>query len=71
MEFNKLKSVSDNLNKYDYLSKPDDYIQITEWSNGEGYDITIYSGANYKQYSLTDGELEAIKYLIKSLEINE
>lgn len=69
MEFNSRKSVNDKLKKYDYLAKDEDYIEVTEWTNGEGYDITIDGGSNYKQFSLTDGELEAIKYLTKSLEI--
>ncbi len=69
MEFNSRKSVNDKLKKYDYLAKDEDYIEVTEWANGEGYDITIDSGTNYKQFSLTVGELEAIKYLTKSLEI--
>ena len=69
MEFNSRKSVNDKLKKYDYLAKDEDYIEVTEWTNGEGYDITIAGGSNYKQFSLTDGELEAIKYLTKSLEI--
>lgn len=69
MEFNSRKSVNDKLNKYDYLAKDEEYIEVTEWANGEGYDITIGGGSNYKQFSLTDGELEAIKYLTKSLEI--
>ena len=69
MEFNSRKSVNDKLKKYDYLAKDEDFIEVTEWTNGEGYDITIDKESNYKQFSLTDGELEAIKYLTKSLEI--
>lgn len=37
MESNKRKSVHDNLNTYDYLAKKDDFIEITEWTNGEGW----------------------------------
>ncbi len=64
MEFKQLKSVSDDLNKYDSLAKENTFIQVTEWANGEGYDITI----NECSYNLTYGELEAINYLVKSLE---
>ena len=67
MEFNNRKSISDNLKKYDYLAKNDDFIEVTEWTNGEGYDITI----NDKIISLTDGQLEAINYLTKSLEYSK
>ena len=64
MEFNNRKSISDNLKKYDYLAKDDDFIEVIEWTNGEGYDITI----NDKTISLTDGQINAINYLVKSLE---
>ena len=61
MEFVKRKSVHDKLSKYDYLSNrnSDDFIEVTEWANGEGYDIDI----NGKLITLSDDELEAINYL--------
>lgn len=67
MEINQLKSVSDNLNKYDYLAKKDDFIQVVEWANGDGIDVTI----NEKILSLTYGQLEAINYLSKTLEYDK
>lgn len=63
MEVNKLKSVSDKLSKYTYSGNDSDYIVVTEWSNGEGYDIDL----NGKLIQLSDGELEAIDYLTKVL----
>lgn len=36
IEINKLKSVNDKLNKYNHLTKDDDYITVTEWANREG-----------------------------------
>lgn len=41
MEFKKRKSVSEKLNKFDALAKDEDFIEVTEWANGEGNDITI------------------------------
>ncbi len=67
MEITNRKSISDDLNKYDYLAKEHDFIQITEWTNGEGWDITI----NEIVISLTNGQLEAINYLIKTLDYND
>ena len=64
MEFNSRKSVNDKLKRYDYLAKDEDYIEVIEWTNGEGYDITI----NDKTIPLTEGQLNAINYLVKSLE---
>ena len=64
MEFNNRKSISDKLKKYDYLAKDNDFIEVIEWTNGEGYDIII----NDKIISLTRGQLDAINYLVRSLE---
>lgn len=57
------KSVSDDLKKYDYLSKEDDFIGVTEWSNGEGISVTI----NMNTFELTFGQLDAINYLSQAL----
>lgn len=59
-----LKTISDDLNKYDYCAKEDSFISITEWENGEGYNITI----DDRVYAFTRGELDAIWYLVKSID---
>ena len=64
MEKVKRKSVNDNLQKYDYLAKDYEFIEVTEWRNGEGWDISI----NDKLIQLTVGQLDAINYLTKSLD---
>ena len=64
MEFNSRKSVNDKLKKYDYIAKDNDIIEVIEWTNGEGYDIII----NDKIISLTRGQIDAINYLVSSLE---
>ena len=58
-------TISDNLNKYDYLINKDDkaFIEVTEWSNKEGIDISIERENESKLFSLTYGELAAINYL--------
>lgn len=68
MEFTKQWTVTDNLGKYDYLSDDNDYISVSEWSNGDGYDIDINGR---QQLHLTVGEIEAINYLIKSIDYNK
>lgn len=65
------KSVSDKLSRFDYLKNKDasdDFIEVTEWSNGEGIDISIESRP---LISLSFGELSAINYLTKSLEYHD
>ena len=65
MEFVKRKLVHDKLSKYDYLSNrnSDDFIEVTEWANGEGIAVAI----NEKVYELTYGQLDAINYLSHAL----
>lgn len=63
MDVTKVNQITDNLKKYTYSGKESDYITITEWANGEGYDIDI----NGKLITLSDSELEAINYLTLAL----
>ena len=58
------KSINANLNDFCYLNKPESFIEITEWANGDGFDITI----NDKITSFTRGELDAIKMLVKKID---
>ena len=51
------------LKQFDYLAKDHDYMEVTEWHNGEGYDIHTKD----KHFSLTDGELEALQFLVLDL----
>lgn len=67
MEILERKSISDQLRKYDHLAKDDDFIEVTEWGNGEGWDITL----NEQVISLTWGQLDAIDYLIKHLQYSK
>ena len=67
MEITNRNSVFDDLNKYDYLATKDSSIQVTEWSNEEGWDIVIDNNI----ISLTFGQLDAINYLTKVLEYND
>lgn len=57
------RSIHCDLNDFCYLAKKGDFIEITEWVNLDGFDITI----NEKQFSLTHGQLKALKKLIKIL----
>lgn len=63
MEKYNLKSVSEDLRKFDYLAKEHDYIEVTEWRNGEGYNVDL----NGTIFQITDGQLRAINYLVETL----
>lgn len=67
MELYERKAVTDSLKKYDHLAKDLDFIEVAEWANGEGWDISL----NNRLISLTYGQLEAIKYLVKALDYNK
>ena len=61
-----VKTISVELKVFDYLAKDSDYISVTEWSNGEGWDI--YIGDNH--IGLTMGELQAINVLTSAIDCN-
>ncbi len=60
------KSISAGLRQFDFLAKDDDFIEVTQWTNGEGFDINI-SSQGEKYIAITDGEFKAIKEMIKQL----
>ena len=58
------KAVCCNLEEFDPMfALSDDFIEVCEWKNGEGYDIAI----NDTHITLTYGEFEAINYLVTQL----
>ncbi len=69
MKISNRKSLACELNKFCCMSKEHDFIEVTEWSNGEGWDIAISSNTD-KNISLTSGELEGIKTLVSMLDNN-
>lgn len=60
------KAIFAELKDYCYLSKEHSFIEVTEWKNGDGVDITIDS-FQCTHFSLTYGEIDAIKKLTKKL----
>jgi hypothetical protein len=45
-----------------------DFLEVTKWTNGEGYDIHISNRDGDRMIHLTLGEYEAIKKCIKEIE---
>ncbi len=68
MEFNERTSVKDDLRKYDHLANKDSIIQVTQWANGEGWDISIN---DEPVISLTWGQLDAINYLVNTIQFQK
>lgn len=49
-----------NLSSYCGFAKETDSLQITEWSNGEGYDFDFIRERGNERFVLTTGEVDAI-----------
>jgi hypothetical protein len=62
MEFYNRKAVCAPLKEYCHLAKEHNFIEVTEWHNGEGFDVTI---ADDKYYSFTYGEFDLLSVLVK------
>lgn len=48
--------------------KDGDYIEVTEWANGEGFDVDIETEQR-QRFQLTWGQYEALKHLVNKIEI--
>lgn len=61
------KAVFSGLEKYDHLANENDFIEVTEWYNGEGFDVEIV-GRLSTRFQLTWGEFDALKKCIKEIQ---
>lgn len=59
-----VRSITTKMKMFDLTSKESDYITVTEWSNGEGWDICI----NDNVIQISRGELEAINFLTTAVD---
>ena len=64
IEVSKRRAVFANLKGYCHLSSDNDYMEVTEWSNGEGYDVCIDRKNGGEKFSLTYGEVELLTVLL-------
>lgn len=65
-KFYKLDAAFSPLSVFDVCAKPDHFIEVVMWNNGEGIDVHLSTYTD-QHISLTWGELKAIKKLIKEL----
>ena len=59
-----VRSITTKMKMFDLTSKDSDYVTVTEWSNGEGWDICI----NVNVIQISRGELEAINFLTTAVD---
>ena len=48
-----------------------DFLEVTEWSNGEGYDIHIFDALGDRHIEFTWGQYKPLKKCIKAIDKNE
>ena len=64
IEETKRRAVFSELKGYCYLSSDNDFMEVTKWSNGEGYDICIDRKNGGEKFSLTFGEFDLLTVLM-------
>ena len=64
IEVSKRRAVFAELKPYCNHSSENDYMEVTEWSNGEGYDLVIDRKRGSEKFSLTYGEWELLQVLM-------
>jgi hypothetical protein len=65
--FYKLDAAFASLQKFDHCAKPDDFIEVSLWHNGEGFNVDLSSNGG-QSFRLTWGQFKALKKLIKELD---
>jgi len=63
----KLNAAFVELQEFDQFAKPHDFIEVSLWHNGEGFDACLSTRGN-QTIRLTWGEFKALKKLIKELD---
>jgi hypothetical protein len=64
IEETKRRAVFSELKGYCIHAGENDFIEVTQWSNGEGYDICIDKMIVQERFSLTFGEFELLTVLM-------
>ena len=64
IEVTQRRAVFSELKDYCMHSGDHDYMEVTEWSNGEGYDVHIDRKNGGEKFSLTHGEWELLQVLM-------
>jgi hypothetical protein len=68
LEFSKRNTAFTLLKPFCTHAAENDYIEVTQWTNYEGFDINISDKMGTRSFSLTDGEFDALKKLVKFID---
>tara|TARA_R110000822_G_scaffold49042_1_gene128792 strand:+ start:145 stop:363 length:219 start_codon:yes stop_codon:yes gene_type:complete len=63
----KLEAAFTSLAEFDHCAKPSDFIEVSLWHNGEGFNVDLSSNGD-QSFRLTWGQFKALKKLIKELD---
>ena len=66
-EEHKRNSILSEIGDWCFLSAKGDYMEITEWTNGEGVDINIYSSGKEQMFNMTWGQYDLFKKMMKQI----
>jgi hypothetical protein len=58
------EAVFSELKGYCIHAGDNDFMEVTQWSNGEGYDISINRKNSQEKFSLTFGEFDLLTVLM-------
>jgi hypothetical protein len=64
IEVSQRRAVFAELKEYCMHSGDHDFMEVTQWSNGEGFDINIDRKRGSEKFSLTYGEWELLQVLM-------
>ena len=64
IEVSQRRAVFAHLKPYSFHADENDYMEVAEWSNGEGFDIVIDRKNNTERFSITHGEWELLTFLM-------
>lgn len=64
IEVNNRRAVFAELKDYCMHSRDHDYMEVTQWSNGEGFDINIDRHRGMERFSLSYGEWDLLQVLM-------
>lgn len=61
------KSAMVDLKKFNFSGNDSDYMEVTEWKNGDGYTVSIGAGYRNVLFDITNEEIDALNYLVNAV----
>lgn len=68
MEQYKRKTIFSKLKGFCPFAKEDEFMEVTQWKNMEGFDVVIHGIDGYFNFKMTYGEFDLLKKMVKKLD---